>query len=141
MKIRICFVSNSSSSSFVVAATLPAFREALSRIKDPRDVKIIKAVAEEDTIFGIKSKIIREYTDAGGWSSIWRDGDGESEILEKAGIVYPPVDKNGDETEVPEGEEWSPADAIYDYTKLLEDMSKEEDWKDQIFQCDVGDGG
>ena len=149
MKTRTGFVSNSSSSSFMAVATVPAFREALTRMKETRNAKVVKVVATDEKVFGIPAKLVKEFTDAGGCSSIWGyDGDQQEEILEKAGVeieeenTCPKCEGGDKDAECNcDKEEWYPSECIYEYTQILEDMAKEKDWKDQIFQCDVGDGG
>lgn len=127
MKIRQGFVSNSSSSSFVIAATLPAVKEALSRMKDDREIKIIESIMETDTVFGTKAKIIKELRTLDGVSSIWGyNGNAESEILEKAKVERPDNE-----------EDWTPSDVVYNYVNIIEKMAKEKEWKDQIFQCAI----
>ena len=135
MKTRTGFVSNSSSSSFIAVATEDAFEEALSRLEDERDRKLVKHLAKKSTCLGQKVRVLKEFHDAGDFSSIWGCGsDNESEILEAAGIESPDEDGDGDSS-------WYPGDSLWNYTQILDEMATKPEWKDKIFSEDVGDGG
>lgn len=113
-------------------ATVDAFEEAVSRLKHEKKEKLIKYLAESSKAFGQKVKIIKEFSDAGGFSSIWGcNGGDRDEILEKAGI-------KDDEDDSEDEWKW---EAVGDYVGILEEMSEEKDWKDKVFTTDVGDGG
>lgn len=132
MKIRTGFVSNSSSSSFIALATVDAFEEAVSRLKHKKKEKLIKYLAENSKAFGQKVKIIKEFANAGGFSSIWGcDMEESEEILENAGIKDDEDDSEGEWT-------W---EAVGDYVRILEEMAEEKEWKDKVFTTDVGDEG
>ena len=65
MKIRTGFVSNSSSSSFVIAVRKEAHEEALKQLTK-YEKAIINDIAREDKIFDIEVFIIGDMTDMGG---------------------------------------------------------------------------
>ena len=144
MKTRTGFVSNSSSSSFIAVATLDAFEAALLLINE-NERKIVRAIAEDDTCLGQKVKVVKEFNDAGGFSSIWGcDGDGKDEIMEKAGISTscPQCDDEDDEAECTCDEDRDFVyEAIPDYFSAIEMLSKKKEWKNQVYSVDVGDGG
>ena len=135
MKTRTGFVSNSSSSSFIAVATEDAFEEALSQMTDEREKKIVKYLAKKRTCLGQKVRVVKEFTDAGGFSSVWGcDSDNESDILEKVGIEQP-------EDEDADDQDWYPQDSLFTYTQILDEMATKPEWKNKIFSEDVGDEG
>ena len=134
MKIRSGFVSNSSSSSFIALATPEAFEEALSRLKNENDRKVIVSIAKDEECLGKKVKVIKEYSDAGGGSSVWGyDYDEKSEVLEKAGV--------GIDEDDPDYEDDWVYETTSNYFSVIGDLETEKKWKDQVYTVESGDGG
>jgi len=75
MKTRSGFVSNSSSSSFVAIVEKSVFEKALENLKDERDRKVIKHVAQKQNKFGKTLMTVNEYSDSGGFSNLFGEGD------------------------------------------------------------------
>jgi hypothetical protein len=134
MKTRTGFVSNSSSSSFIAMATTEAFEEALTKLENDNARKVLRVIAEDGICLGVKVKIVKEFSDAGGFSSIWGcDGDRMDEILEQAGV------KAGEDEDDMYDDAYQ---SICDYSTALSMLVKNKEWKDKIYIGDAGsDGG
>jgi len=72
MKIRNGFVSNSSSSSFVIAVKKDVHEKVLKQLTE-YEKDVIEQIAEKDTIFGIDVYTVSDMTDMDGNS--WTFGD------------------------------------------------------------------
>lgn len=127
MKTRLGFISNSSSSSFVIVLTDDAFEKALLSLND-NDAKIIKCIVKSKTLFGQKVKVLKEFSDAGGFSAIWGYDDKNVEKVIKKAKIDP-------------DEDFSPADSVYNFVNVVDEMSKKKEWKDKIINEEIGDGG
>ena len=110
MKTRTGFVSNSSSSSFVLITTKENHDKAMEKLS-PYEKAVIKAIMEPDNVFGRKCMVGGEYSDNGG--------GGNLDYLE---IEYEDEDKAEDENadenadeDTDENDENNPYDAWEKY--------------------------
>ena len=135
MKIRQGYVSNSSSSSFVAVVTKKAFEAAMEKMEDPRYVKILRHITKKEKRFGQELITLLEYSDTGGFSNIFGDGDRldpEDIGLTDKEMGVSDVEEDPD-ADVPEDEdEFYPGDAMYVYEEILEKLAKKKEYKDQI---------
>lgn len=77
MKTRSGFVSNSSSSSFVLIVPVEIHEKALSDVS-PQVRDMVNRVTKQETVFGRECRIYHESADAAGFSTVW----GEYELWE-----------------------------------------------------------
>lgn len=130
MKTRSGFVSNSSSSSFVAIVEKSVFEKALENLKDERDRKVIKHVAQKENKFGKTLMTVNEYSDSGGFSNLF--GEGDDFDFEAAGITEEEVNEPYDGGCGYEDEAYTPSAAIYVFQEVLEKMKKNKAFKDDI---------
>lgn len=116
MKIRQGFVSNSSSSSFIVVITKSVFDDALKLIEDKRYVKVLKYISKPEKRWGEKLVAIHEYTDTGGYSSIFGEGDNECGLTDE--------ELHRDETDDGDGDLFYPSEALDELQNALEKLKK-----------------
>jgi hypothetical protein len=131
MKTRSGFVSNSSSSSFVAIVEKSVFEKALENLKDERDRKVIKHVAQKQNKFGKTLMTVNEYSDSGGFSNLF--GEGDDFDFEAAGITEEEVNEPYDDGSGYEDEAYTPSAAIYVFHDVLEKMMK----KNKAFKDDI----
>jgi len=129
MKTRNGFVSNSSSSSFVAIIEKSTFDKVLSMLKDDRDKKVIKHVANKESRFGKTLMTVNEYQDSGGFSNLF--GEGDDFDFEGAGITEEEVESPYDQNEC-EDETYCPSNALYAFQEILEKLLKNKEYKNNI---------
>lgn len=125
MKIRSGFVSNSSSSSFVMAVHRSTHNKAMSRLPE-KYKKIIKQTVEFQTAFGIELAVRWQYDDAGGNSNY----SGSLDARDYDGVFETLIDEAGDQYE-----EYLLFNAIEAYDRIC--CKLEPDY----FSAYLGDGG
>jgi len=124
MKTRNSFVSNSSSSSFVLVATFEAHDKIMAKLSETEQ-KIMKHLITENTFGNQKVKIFKDYCDAGGY--YYHDPDNFD--WEKAGIDEDDLEEPCDDFH----------EAKYHYQTAAEELKEE--GEDGIVIEKVGDGG
>lgn len=114
MKTRQCFVSNSSSSSFVILVEESTHEKVMKGLTDYQRACMEKLAGKPQNAFGRKMIVIGEATDMGGNSSLIEDGwqpDGWEEKIKEA-------------SEKGEDEDYYPSEALYAYTEAVEKQPK-----------------
>ena len=128
MKLRIGFVSNSSTSSFFLIVTAEAHKNAMKQLeKWERDV--VNCVMEKDTFAGQEVYVGGEYSDAGSGGTL--EAIEKGQWPSKKPIDFP---DNPDESDENYWEFCGHANAAWEkYQELIP--------KDQKSSCCVSDGG
>ena len=111
MKTRNGFVSNSSSSSFVAIVEKSTFDKVLSMMKDDRDKRVIKHVANKESRFGKTLMTVNEYQDSGGVSNLF--GEGDDFDFEAAKITEHESNSPYTTSDGYKEENYSPSNALY----------------------------
>lgn len=119
MKTRSGFVSNSSSSSFVILVEETTHEKVMKQLTEYQRACMETLAGKPQNVFGRKMIVIGEATDMGGNSSLIEEGwqpDGWEEKAEEA-------------AESADGEDLYPSEALYAYTELVEKQPKSEWFK------------
>lgn len=127
MKTRTGFVSNSSSSSFVVIVTPDAFEAALGKIDKEVYRKVLRGVSTKTKVLGQNAIVIQDMTDNGGLSSLFGEGDD---------LDYIEMGITGNELEELSEEDESLSSSIYELESVLTTLKKTKEYKDKIFIAD-----
>jgi hypothetical protein len=114
MKTRQGFVSNSSSSSFVILVEESTHEKVMEKLTEYQRACMEKLAGKPQNIFGRNVIVIGEATDMGGNSSLIEEGwqpEGWEEKIEKLAATG-------------EDEDYYPSEALYAYTNAVEKQPK-----------------
>ncbi len=107
----------------------------MEKMEDPRYVKILKHITKKEKRFGQELVTLLEYSDTGGFSNIFCDGDVNPEDVgltdKDMGLSDSEEDSEADVSEN-ENDDFYPADAMYAYETALNELAKNKEYKDQI---------
>lgn len=110
MKIRNGFVSNSSSSSFVLAVKLEEHEKLIKNLSD-FDKAVLKGLGKVKNVFGQKCFVIGDSMDSGGYHTIC------GEDWAPKGHDFAIEDENGETYDV--------FDAVYNYQAKAEKLTND----------------